>query len=308
MAFSSGLKRWSKRLGWFVLVMLTLVGVGTGSVWWYYHPQFERTDGVEYGRRGDRPLTMDIIRPSNPNGLAIAMLVSGGWKSSQPGEFPAWILAPVLRRGYTVFAICHVSQPDATVQEIIQDMERGVRFIRLHADEYGIDPQKIGVTGGSAGGHLSLMLATRGDPGDSQAADPIERMSSQVQAVAIFYPVTDLLNLGASTENLGDGWLPKSFVKSFGPEAQADKEVWKEIGRECSPIYFIDDNLPPILIYHGDADTLVPLEQSLRFRDRAKELHHDVQVVVHAGGAHGWPSMAWDIRQFANWFDRHLRN
>ncbi len=84
-------------------------------------------------------------------------------------------------------------------------------FIRQHADEYKIDPDRIGVTGGSAGGHLSLMLATRGDAGDPNADDPLERFSSQVQAVAIFYPVTDLVDLGDSTENLRDGGPPKSL-------------------------------------------------------------------------------------------------
>ena len=155
--------------------------------------------------------------------------------------------------------------------EIIADMHRGVRFVRHNASQYGIDPHRIGVSGGSAGGHLSLMLATRGGPGPSDAEDPVDRESSAVQAVAIFYPVTDLLHLGKSTENPGDGGPPKSFVAGFGPDAKK-MSVWKEIGRECSPIYYITQDLPPTLIYHGDADTLVPLEQSEWFRDRAVKL------------------------------------
>ena len=95
-----------------------------------------------------------------------------------------------------------------------------------------------------------------------------------MQAVAIFYPVTDLLNLGQSTENPGDGGPPKTFVNAFGPDA-TDMAAWKKIGRECSPIYYITKNLPPTLIYHGDADTLVPLEQSEWFRDRATALNRD---------------------------------
>jgi len=215
-------------------------------------------------------------------------------------------MAPVLRRGYTVFAVCHVSQPEATVMEIIEDVNRGVRFIRHNAKRYGIDPDRIGVTGGSAGGHLSLMLATCGGPGPADATDPVDRESSAVQAVAIFYPVTDLLNLGKSTENSGDGGPPKSFVKSFGPRA-TDMAAWKEIGRATSPIYHITRALPPTLIYHGDADTLVPLEQSERFRDRALELGDNVQLVVHPGGKHGWLTMVLDIPKFADWFDRYLR-
>lgn len=247
---------------------------------------------------------MAIVRPSRGNGLAVALLVSGGWKSGT-NAFHPWMAAPLLRRGYTIFAVTHLSQPQATVMEINDDMHRAIRFIRYHAQDYAIDPKRIGVTGGSAGGHLSLMLATRGGPGPSTAADPIDREDSSVQAVAIFYPVTDLLNLGDSTENLHDGGPPKSFVKAFGPNS-TNLTVWKGIGHDLSPIFHVHTNMPPILIYHGDADTLVPLDQSQRFQARARELGQKVDLVIHRGGKHGWISMLWDIRAFADWFDRYL--
>ena len=304
-------KLWQWLPRWIRIALTSLASVValllaiTGGVWMYLHPTIQRTDGIVYGRRGARDLTMDVLRPSHPNGLGVALMVSGGWRSKGAGETPAWLVAPLLRRGYTVFAVCHISQPRSTVMEIIEDMNRGVRYIRHNAVAYGIDPRRIGVTGGSAGGHLSLMLATRGGAGDPQAADPVDRESSAVQAVAIFYPVTDLLNLGPSTENPGDGGPPKSFVKAFGPGAQ-DPAVWRTIGRESSPIYYVHRGMPPTLIYHGDADTLVPIEQSLRFRQRAAELGMDVPVVVHPGGQHGWPTMLWDEFALVDWFDRYL--
>jgi len=285
-----------------VVTLLALAGAG----WWYFHPVVDRHDGVVYGRRGDKKLSLDVIRPANPNGLAVVLVVSGGWRSGDAGSAPVWLMAPVLRRGYTVFAVYHMSQPDATVMEIIEDVHRAVRFVRHHAHDWKIDPHRIGITGGSAGGHLSLMLATRGGPGSRDAQDPVDRASSAVQSVAIFYPVTDLLNLGSSTENPGDGGPPKSFVQAFGPDA-TDMARWKSIGRDCSPIYHITSELPPVLIYHGDADTLVPLEQSRRFQQCARESGHDVQIVVHRGGGHGWLTMLWDVRQFATWFDLTLR-
>ncbi len=275
------------------------------ALWWYLHPVVQRSDGVVYGYRSGKPLTLDVIRPAQRNGLGVIFVVSGGWKSASSGSAPAWMMAPLLRRGYTIAALYHISQPEATVMEIIEDVHRGVRFVRHHAEEYGIDAKRIGIAGGSAGGHLSLMMATRGGPGPVDAADPIDRESSAVQAVAIFYPVTDLLNLGKLTENPGDGGPPKSFVQAFGPDA-TDMPVWKRIGRECSPIYHIPKDLPPILIYHGDADTLVPLEQSQWFRDRAGEQGREVKLVIHPGGKHGWPTMIWDLRKFADWFDGHL--
>ena len=153
---------------------------------------------------------------------------------------------------------------------------------------------------------MSLMIATRGGPGDANATDPVDRESSAVQAVAIFYPPTDLLNLGNSTENLGDGGPPKTFVHAFGPTV-TNLAAWKIIGQEMSPIYYISSNLPPSLIYHGDADTLVTLDQSQRFQAEALKQGRNVELVVHHGGKHGWLSMPWDLFKFANWFDRYLR-
>jgi len=286
-------------------VLLALAAALAGGLWWYFHPDHTRVDGVAYGSRNGKPLTLDVLRSEKPNGLAVALMVSGGWKSGKAGSAPAWMMAPLLRRGYTVFAVCHISQPEATVMETVEDVNRAIRFIRSRAKEYGIDPARLGVTGGSAGGHLSLMLATRGGPGSRDAADPVDRESSEVQAVAIFYPVTDLLNLGSSTENLGDGGPPKSFVRAFGPQS-TNLAVWRDIGRAMSPLHQVHDSLPPVLIYHGDADTLTPLDQSERFRDKARALGNTLELVVHRGGKHGWLTMLWDIRSFADWFDRHL--
>ena len=102
-----------------------------------------------------------------------------------------------------MFAVCHGSQPKYTIPEAIADMQLSVRYIRSHASEFGIDPDRIGVSGGSAGGHLSLMLGTASDAGDPQAKDPVLRASSRVAAVACFFPPTDFLNYGTS----GFVWL-----------------------------------------------------------------------------------------------------
>lgn len=284
-----------------LILLLTAVAAG---LWIYFHPPLASVRRVAYGTRHGHELSYDVVRPENPNGLGVALMVSGSWKSGT-NSFHPWMTAPLLRRGYTILAVYHVSQPEATVAEIFEDVSRAVRHIRHHAREHGIDPMRLGVTGGSAGGHLSLLLATRGGPGPTMAADPIDRESCAVQAVAIFYPVTDLLNLGDSTENLHDGGPPKSFVKAFRPQP-AGSTNWVDIGKPLSPIFHLHAEVPPTLIYHGDADTLVPLDQSQRYQTRARELGRTVELVVHPGGRHGWLTMLWDIRRFADWFDRHL--
>lgn len=294
-----------RRTLWGMAVLLAVLGIVAAWLWWYFSPGFELTKGIVYGSRHGQDLVFDVFRPRRVNGAAIVVLVSGSWKSGGQGIHPAMV-APLLRRGYTVFAVHHGSQPKFTVMEIIADVQRAVRCIRHRAADYGVGPERLGVCGGSSGGHLSLMLATRGGPGARDADDPVERESSAVQAAALFFPVTDLLNLGQSTENPGDGGPPKSFVKAFGSDA-TNLAVWKVIGRETSPIYHVTSNLPPVLIIHGDADTLTPLEQSEWFVARAREAGAEIRLVVRRGKGHGWWTMLWDIRLFADWFDRHLR-
>ncbi len=299
------LRRFLKFTGLSALAVVLLGLALAAGLWWYFTPPVEQTRGIVYSQRHGKDLVLDWLRPARPNGAGVLVMVSGSWKSSAEGIAPA-MMAPLLRRGYTIFAVHHGSQPEFTVMEIVDDVRRAVRFVRYHAKEYGVDPQRLGVSGGSSGGHLSLMIATMGDAGKPDAADPIERESSAVQAAALFFPVTDLLNLGKSTENPGDGGPPKSFVKAFGPDS-TNLAVWKVIGRETSPIYHITSNLPPVLIIHGDADTLTPLEQSEWFVQRAKEAGREVKLIVRHGKQHGWLTMVWDIRRFADWYDQYLR-
>lgn len=288
-----------------VLAIIVFAVLLFGAGWWFFHPEFTETRGIVYTQRHGHDLTLDVVRPVDPSGAAVLVMVSGRWKSD-PKKFQPWIASSFLRQGLTLVAVSHLSQPEATIQEIVEDVEHAARFVRYHAKEYGIDPNRIGVFGGSSGGHLSLMLATCGGPGDPSAADPVDRESSAVQAATVFYPVTDLLNLGPSTENFHDGGPPKSFRKSFGPKA-ADLSEWKIIGRDVSPIYHITKALPPIFITHGGADTLVPPDQSTRFREKAAELGREVALTIRPGEKHGWPTMIWDAHLFAQWIADHLK-
>jgi acetyl esterase/lipase len=300
-----GCRRLFLRACLLLAAVLALGGLGVGLIWWYLYPACERSGPIVYGERGGEALTLERVRPTRPNGAGVLLLMSGGWKS-KPSAFSPWIAAPLLRRGYTVIAVSHRSQPGASVQETVADLHRAVRFVRHHAAEYGIDPARLGVVGASSGGHLSLMLATRGGPGDSEAEDPLERESSAVQAVAIFFPLTNFLDLGSSTENAGDGGPPKNYRRAFGEEG-LDPERWPALARELSPVFLAHAGQPPILVVHGDADTLTPLEQSEWFVEATEKAGGPpVELIVHKGRGHGWISLPLDLRRFAIWFDRHL--
>ena len=153
-------RRWIVRILLGFLMLLLGIALVAGSLWWYYHPSYTRTHAVVYGHRSGRDLLLDVVTPSSPNGLGVVLVVSGGWKSGT-NSFRPWMVAPLLRRGYTVFPVCHISPPNATVTEIAADIHRGVRFIRHHSSEYHIDPRHLGITGGSAGGHLRACFKKR---------------------------------------------------------------------------------------------------------------------------------------------------
>lgn len=280
-------------------------------------PKYQRTEDVIYGRKYGMALTLDVFRPKErANGAAVIFVVSGGWFSAHEAINLGFI-KEFLDRGYTVFTVVHGSQPRFTIPEIVGDMNRSVRFIRANAAKYGIDPNRIGIAGGSAGGHLSLMIGMAGDEGKPDAKDPIDRVSSRVQAVACFFPPTDFFNYGKDGENaLGRGVLsgfkaPFAFAEldpktnTFQPITDEDKI--NAIGKKISPYYEVSKDDPPTLIIHGDADKLVPIQQAERIIDKLREVGVDSKLVTKPGAAHGWPNMDKDIATLADWFDAHLK-
>lgn len=267
---------------------------------------YKRTEDVIYGRKFGTALTLDVFQPTKAsNGCAVIYMVSGGWFSAKEAV-NVKLYQAFLDRGYTVFAVVHGSQPKFTIPEVTQDIHRAVRFVRANAAKWGVNPDKFGIAGASAGGHLSLTMGTQGGPGKPDANDPVDRASSAVQAVACFFPPTDFLNYGQPGEDaVGVGTL-KNFKAAFGPRADTE-EGRKQLGREISPANFITPKLPPTLIIHGDADKLVPYQQAEVFVNKAKEAGVKAQLINRPGKAHGWPELVNDLRLLADWFDEHLR-
>lgn len=277
---------------------------------------YERTEDVIYGRKYGTALTLDVFKPKeNAKGIGIIFCVSGGWFSAHEAIGEP-LIKPLLDRGYTVFAVVHGSQPKFTIPEVLTDMHRAVRYIRHHAKEYGVDPDRLGIYGGSAGGHLSLMQGVAGTQGNPESKDPIERESSRVQAVACFFPPTDFFNYGKEGENaLGVGVL-EGFKAPFDFHemdakinkfvAITDEAKRNEIGRAICPVTHVSSDDPPMLIIHGDADKLVPIQQAELMVAKGKEAGVPVELIVKEGAQHGWPKMDADLIKFADWFDKYL--
>jgi acetyl esterase/lipase len=289
-----------RRLTWSILFStLTLLAQAADA------PNYSREEDIIYGRKFGTALTMDIFRPKETNGYAVLFMVSGGWFSAKEA-INAKFLGKFLDRGYTVFAIVHGSQPRYIIPEVTQDIHRAVRYVRHHANKFGVRPDRFGISGASAGGHLSLTMGVHGKKGSQDAKDPVDRESSAVQAVACFFPPTDFLNYGTNgVDAVGVGIL-KNFKSAFG--ARADSEESRQAyGKEISPINFVTKDLPPTLIIHGDADKLVPYQQAEIFIKKATEAGVPAKLINRPGKDHGWADMVEDIAICADWFDQHLR-
>ena len=281
-------------------------------------PAFIHAEDVIYGRKYGTALTMDVYAPQGPrNGAAVIWVVSGGWISDHNGAGPGKY-AEFLRRGYTCFSVVHGSQPKYTIPEILEDMHLAIRFIRHNAKRFEIDPDRIGIMGGSAGGHLSLMMGLDQQPGKPKKTDPVLHEPSRVAAVACFFPPTDFLNWGspgrdvfeAMKEEMKPFRAPFDFhefdeeKKMFVPITDEQRRM--DILRETSPISHVSSDDPPVLIIHGDADKLVPLEQSQRLIDKLHAAGVTARLIVKPGAKHGWANLNDDLVIFADWFDRYL--
>jgi len=260
-------------------------------------PQYTFLRDVVYGHKDGMALTFDVVRPNlNANGAGVLYMVSGGWYSLwvQP-ERIVWWYKPVLDKGFTVFLVRHGSAPRYKVPDAVEDVRRCVRFIRMTAADYGVDPERLGVTGMSAGGHLSLMLGVAADNGDPKAEDAVLRQSDRVACVVADFPPTDL----------------RPWVRKKGTTASRDfpaLQFEEEKAPACSPLLLVNKEAPPTLLIHGDKDKLVPIEHSRRILEAFKTAGVPSDLIVIEGGQHGFIGAAKRRADDATvaWFEKYL--
>ncbi len=264
----------------------------------------ERIRDVIYLKQGGAAFTMDVFKPKTPNGKAIVSLVSGGWVSGHDQISPE-AAAFFNNAGFTVFEVVHGAQPRYIIPEIVKQLQHALRFIHANAKTYGIDPNEIGVTGISSGGHLSLMLAGLGDDGDPKAKDPVDQASSRVNAVVAFMPPTDFLNWG------GTGVMPiknpmmAPFIAAFGLKPGATDDDIKACQGRLSFV-FGRKSFPPTLLVQGDYDPLVPPQQS-HLLDGVFQTDGVVHnLIIVPGGQHDMVTVLGGVQAALKWFQDHL--
>lgn len=275
-----------------------------------------------YSRKDGVALTMLQINPRvKSNDKAIIWVIAGSWFSSyEQGERTIRPSAMFVDKGFTVFLVIVGSQPRYAIPDQVEDVKRAVRYIRYNAKKLQINPDMIGITGGSAGGHLSLAVAMADEKINTNASDPVDRMSSRVQAAAVLYPPTDFLNWGnqgASFVNAKELLLANAIYGALDftkwnnlmstYDHITDTSARNKIAREISPIYFISSDDPPVFIIHGDADKVVPLQQSETFVTKLKEASVTNNFVIKKGGIHNPATMMPEFKDFADWFDKNLK-
>ncbi len=253
---------------------------------------------VVYGHKMGMALTFDVIVPAEQNGAGVLFMVSGGWFSrwSDPYQVASGddrrsgSFQKLLANGYTVFMVRHGSAPLFKVPDAVADVRRAVRYVRLHADDFGIDADRLGVFGGSAGGHLSLMLGNASDEGDQASSDPIAQTGNRVAAVVAYFPPVDLQGIVGPNDRFP--------ALDFDPARAAD----------ISPLRFVSADDPPTLLVHGDADELVPLSHSERIQAAFEEAEVTSRLIVIEGAGHGFRGEDEELASNAlvAWFDEHL--
>ncbi|MBT3199670.1 MAG: prolyl oligopeptidase family serine peptidase [Phycisphaerales bacterium] len=282
--------------------------------------EYTRQADVIYGRKHGVALTMDVLFPKKQNGAAIIYAVSSGFNSHHSwieGTRFAKNMSMLLDRGYTVFLVVHGSTPKFTIRENYADIRRSIRFIRYNAKSYGIDPKRIGMSGASAGGVISLMMAAAPQEGDPKARDPIERESTRLQAVGCFYPASDLVNfhkegenvlkIAAANRHLGSYQFRDHDPKTNSYTLITDPKRIHQLLVDNSPITHVSKGDTPTLIVHGEKDRLVPLLQASKMVDALKAVGVKSKLVVAKGKGHSWRDQ-WtnEMKHIADWFDERL--
>lgn len=242
---------------------------------------------ITYGQGGETNLKLDLARPADGSGPfpAIVFIHGGGWTAGGRSSFGEEMLAAA-ERGYVAITIDYrLTDPDENMQPRnpfpaqIHDVKCAVRWLRKNADQYGVDPERIGAMGDSAGGHLSCLLALSGGVNEFEGTGGHGDTSSAVQAAVNYFGPTDLAQLHADSP---DAAKYIDLLMAGGPDGNSDSY------KLASPVSHIDRDDPPILTVHGTEDKLVPPNQAEILDAQMKSAGASHTLLLLEGQKHGF--------------------
>lgn len=268
---------------------------------------YRQAKDVVYGEVHGTGLLMDVFSPlARTNGVAIVDVISGAWSSDRNkirDHTVAQIYTIFCERGYTVFAVRPGSKSRYTLAEMDQNLKTGIRFIKHHAADHGVDPARLGITGASAGGHLATLAALTPEAGKPDARTPVQRFDTRVKALSVFFPPTDLVEWDTGKPADPKLILPLLFL---GGAAGHSAEEITAMAKAVSPLYRVSQPELPFLIFHGDADGVVPLSHSQKLVAAIQRAGGSAELVIKPGGGHPWLTLPVEVAKMADWFDKQL--
>lgn len=236
---------------------------------------------IAYG--GDDPAqVLDLYQPKSEQPTPVVVhLHGGGWRGGSKNNVPAYLLRAVQEGWVAVVSVEYRFTDVETHPAQVNDCMRAIQFVRTQASEWNIDPTRLGVTGGSAGGHLTLWIALHDDVADPESDDPVKKESSRVSCAVGFAGPTDWSLLGEIEHKHPAyrqliGYEPGTPAEEMASEKMAD----------VSPVSFASKDDPPILIVHGTADRVVPVEHAKRLQAALDEISADSELLIIEGGRH----------------------
>ncbi|HVN51643.1 MAG TPA: alpha/beta hydrolase [Acidimicrobiales bacterium] len=234
---------------------------------------------VEFRRVAGKRLRLDVHRPatSGRGRPAIMQIHGGAWMIGDKREQGLPLLRHLASHGWVGFNVNYRLSPSATFPDHLVDLKAALVWIRQHADDYGIDPDFVVVTGGSAGGHLAALMALTAN--DARYQPGFEHADTSVQAAVPFYGVYDFTNRNSTMPPEFLRWMAEPYIiKAF-----LDEEP--ERFAEASPLDQVRADAPPFLVVHGDKDTLAPVEDARAFVASLSAVSTSPVIYVELRGA-----------------------
>lgn len=256
--------------------------------------------GQVLGSAGERPLLGDLYLPESSPAKprsAIVLIFGGGWKSGERSQQKVYGIN-LAKAGFVCLATDYRWSTEARWPAQLEDIQTAIRWLKEHADEYSVDPDRIGVSGNSSGGHLALMSG-------AASMEPIELLSkfkgnkipADIRAVCAFYPPVQLAGLDEESKD-------ETVTSLLGADASAE-----EMDR-ASPLFYAGRKFPPVMLLCGSDDRRVPIEHSWKLQKALEAAGNRVDLHVFSGQGHAF-DVQLEFAQLcavlmADFFNRHV--
>ncbi|WP_296459174.1 alpha/beta hydrolase [Rubinisphaera sp.] len=231
----------------------------------------------------DQSQVLDVYQTKSEKPAPVMVYIhGGGWRAGSKNQIPGWLKQGVQQGLFSVVSVEYRFTNVDPHPAQVNDCVRAIQFLRNNADKWNLDPNRIGVTGGSAGGHLTLWVALHDDAAKPKSDDPVERESSRVNCAISFAGPTDW-SLLSEMEHKHPAYRQ---LLGYDPRTPAE-EITQDGIKDVSPISFVSADDPPVMQVHGDKDDIVPIEHAKNMDQKLQKAGVKSELLIIPGGNHG---------------------